>query len=109
VLRRIVNSQALRFEPFSKLERLLHALTSVSWTRSSARVGFLQSEFAKARSLGTAPISRVCSSRHGTSASLQLLEKLDETVGNRLADEFAVDFAKMLSGLALNLDRVCYI
>jgi hypothetical protein len=37
------------------------------------------------------------------------LEKLDEAVVNRLADEFALDLAKTLSSLALKLDRACCI
>src|SRR4029079_7577989 len=61
----MVNSHALRLDPFSKLARLVHAFTSVSCTRSSARVGSPQSEFAKARKLGTAPIKRACRSSSG--------------------------------------------
>ena len=89
-LRRIVKSQAFRFVPGSKRWRLDRALSSVSWTRSSARSTCPDSEMAKARRLGTA--ARSASRRSGSRSSywpprpfpVQLAEKILETVRDGL-------------------------
>src|SRR5579875_1413210 len=53
MLRRIVKSQARRFVPSTKDSILLHALTKVSCTRSSARSRLPHKDTAKARKFGT--------------------------------------------------------
>src|SRR5262245_54807771 len=51
----MVKSHAFRLVPGWKLDCLSHALTSVSWTRSSALSEFCASDIPKARRLGIAP------------------------------------------------------
>src|SRR5205807_4702459 len=52
MLRKIVNSQARRLVPSTKVPMLLQAFTRVSWTRSSARSRLPHKDTAKARRLG---------------------------------------------------------
>src|ERR1700726_351456 len=52
MLRKIVNNQALRLVPSTKVPILLQAFTKVSWTRSSARSRLPHKDTAKARRLG---------------------------------------------------------
>src|ERR1700741_754235 len=52
-----MNSQALRFVPGSKVERLCHALASASWQRSSASSRCPHSVRANARRNGINSIS----------------------------------------------------
>src|SRR5947209_6671607 len=94
MLRRIVNSQAGIFVPSANDARFPHAFTSVSWTRSSARSGLPQSDTAKARRLGMAPIrsdfSFVLAAIDCRSPSvvtgfrLEPSQKLDKAGGDRL-------------------------
>src|ERR1700722_19160022 len=78
----MVKSQAERFVPSTKLERLAHAFMSVSCTRSSARSELPQSESAKARKLGIArtrsSLSLSCAAIVAALTRLQPIEQVRE-------------------------------
>src|SRR5580700_8567046 len=95
----MVNSQAERFVPSTKLARFAHAFIRVSCTRSSARSGFPQSESAKARKLGIALTrSSLSLSRAAITpalARIQLLEQLHEPLRHLLAKRRCIGFVQV--------------
>src|SRR5271166_4016026 len=95
MLRRMVNSHARRLVPGWNLSDLLHALSSVSWTRSSASEADPDSEIANARKFTISATSSSLKLALGIAAvlllrRLQSSQQLEEFFRKRSGDQIVV-------------------
>src|SRR6476620_2588123 len=107
----MVNSHALRLVPSRNESRWFQALTRVSCTRSSARSRSPQSETANARRLVISPtresrrLSDTLRRKSLVSASLEVFQKLEQTIGDRLSRNLIEDSPQMAADMGLQIWR----
>src|SRR6185312_8557724 len=107
----MVNSHALRLVPSRNESRWFQALNRVSCTRSSARSRSPQSDTANARRLVISPtresrrLSDTLRRKSLVSASLEVLQKLEQTIGDRLSRNLIEDGPQMAADMGLQIGR----
>src|SRR4029079_9093993 len=107
----MVNSHALRLVPSRNESRWFHALNRVSWTRSSARSRSPQSDTANARRLVISPtrdsrrLSDTFRAKLFVSASLEVFQKLEQTIGDWLSRNFVEHGTQMAADMGLQIGR----
>src|SRR4029078_12848041 len=107
----MVNSHALRLVPSRNESRWFQALNRVSCTRSSARSRSPQSETANARRVVISPtresrrLSDTLRRKSLVSASLEVFQKLEQTIGDRLSRNLIEDSAQMAADMGLQIGR----
>ena len=107
----MVNSQALRLVPSRNESRWFHALNRVSCTRSSARSRSPQSDTANARRLVISPtrdsrrLSDTFRRKLFVSASLEVFQKLEQTIGDWLSRNFVEHGTQMAADMGLQIGR----
>src|SRR5215475_5901290 len=107
----MVNSQALRLVPSRNESRWFQALNRVSCTRSSARSRSPQSDTANARRLVISPtrdsrrLSDTLRRKSLVSASLEVFQKLKQTIGDRLSCNLIENSAQMAADMRLQIGR----
>ena len=107
----MVNSQALRLVPSRNESRWFHALNRVSCTRSSARSRSPQSDTANARRLVISPtrdsrrLSDTFRGKLFVSASLEVFQKLEQTIGDWLSRNFVEHGTQMAADMGLQIGR----
>src|ERR1700746_3798508 len=103
----MVKSQAERFVPSTKLERLAQAFISVSCTRSSALPPLPQSESARARRLGIArtrwSFNLSCAAITAALTRLQPVEQVREPLRDFLFERCRIGFMQGTFDEALHL------
>src|SRR5262245_59899674 len=107
----MVNSHALRLVPSRNESRWFQALNRVSCTRSSARSRSPQSDTANARRLVISPtrdsrrLSDTPRRKSLVSASLEVFQKLKQTIGDRLSRNLIEDSPQMAADMGLQIGR----